>query len=68
VSNYNEPSVLDVIDKISNGVVNVSTVKLVQHVFYRAVPVKGMGSGTIISSKGKILTNNHVISGHGKLL
>jgi serine protease Do len=63
MSNFNETSVLDIIDEISNGVVNVSTVKLVQHVFYRAVPVKGMGSGTIISSKGEILTNNHVVSG-----
>ena len=61
--NYDEDSVLEVLDKVNRSVVNVSTVKLFQHVFYRAVPVKGMGSGTIIDSKGKILTNNHVISG-----
>ena len=61
--NYDEPNVLDIIDKISNGVVNVSTVKLLQHAFYRAVPVKGMGSGTIIDPNGQILTNNHVIQG-----
>jgi S1-C subfamily serine protease len=63
MANYDEASVLDVIEKISNGVVNVSTVKLLQHAFYRAVPVKGMGSGTIIDPKGQILTNNHVIKG-----
>jgi len=27
------------------------------------VPVKGMGSGTIIDQKGYILTNNHVVRG-----
>jgi S1-C subfamily serine protease len=31
--------------------------------FYQAVPVKGMGSGTIIDPKGYILTNNHVAGG-----
>jgi S1-C subfamily serine protease len=63
IENYDEPNVLDTIEKISSGVVNVSTVKLLQHSFYRAIPVNGMGSGTIIDSKGKILTNNHVVQG-----
>lgn len=59
----NELSVLDTIEKISKGVVNVSTVKLLQHSYYRSIPVEGMGSGIIINSNGKILTNNHVIKG-----
>lgn len=63
ISNYDEPDVLDKIEEISNGVVNVSTVKLLPHSFYRAVPVNGMGSGTILDSNGKILTNNHVVQG-----
>ena len=61
--NHDEPSVLDVIEKISKGVVNISSVKLLQHSFYRAIPVNGMGSGTIIDSNGQILTNNHVVKG-----
>jgi S1-C subfamily serine protease len=34
---------------------------------YQAIPVEGMGSGTIIDSKGQILTNNHVVGGAEKI-
>ena len=67
LSNYDEASVLEVLDKISRSVVNVSTIKLLHHMFYRVVPLKGMGSGTIINPKGHILTNNHVIMGAEKI-
>ncbi|MDH5443807.1 MAG: S1C family serine protease, partial [Hadesarchaea archaeon] len=67
MSNYDEASVLEVLDKISRSVVNVSTIKLLHHMFYRVVPLKGMGSGTIINPKGHILTNNHVIMGAEKI-
>ncbi len=67
MSNYDEASVLEVLDKVSRSVVNISTIKLLQHIFYRAVPVKGMGSGTIIDTDGQILTNNHVVVGAKKI-
>ena len=67
MSAYNEKAVLDILEKVSKSVVNISTIKLVQSMFYRAVPVKGMGSGTIIDPKGYILTNNHVIKGARKI-
>lgn len=66
LSNYDEAPVLEVLDRISRSVVNVSTIKLLHHIFYRVVPLKGMGSGTIIP-KGHILTNNHVIMGAEKI-
>lgn len=67
---YDENAVLETIEKISKSVVNISTVKLVQNYFYQAVPVAGMGSGTIIEatdSNGLILTNNHVVGGAQKI-
>jgi S1-C subfamily serine protease len=64
---FDENAVLDIIEKVSKSVVNISTVKLVHTIFYQAVPIGGMGSGTIIDSKGYILTNNHVVGGAQKI-
>jgi len=63
LSSTDENKVLDIIEQVSKSVVNISTVKLVHNIFYQAVPIGGMGSGTIIDSKGLILTNNHVVGG-----
>ena len=63
MSSTDENKVLDIIEQVSKSVVNISTVKLVHNIFYQAVPIGGMGSGTIIDSKGLILTNNHVVGG-----
>jgi len=64
---FDESSIIKAIENASKCVVNVSTIKLFHDIIFRAVPVKGMGSGTIINSKGYILTNHHVIEGAGKI-
>src|SRR5208282_4946809 len=64
---YDENAFLDIIEKVTKSVVNISAIKLVHNFFYQAVPVSGMGSGTIIDSKGLILTNNHVVGGAQKI-
>lgn len=67
MSSFDEEKVLDVLEKVSKSVVNISTIRIVHHIFYQAVPVEGMGSGTIIDQQGYILTNNHVVGGAEKI-
>ena len=67
LSSYDEKAFLDILEKVSKSVVNISTVKLVQYTFYQAVPVEGMASGVLIDPDGYILTNNHVVGGAEKI-
>jgi S1-C subfamily serine protease len=60
-------AVLDILEKATKSVVNISTIKLVHQMFLQPVPQQGIGSGTIVDSRGYILTNNHVIGGADKI-
>ena len=52
---------IDVYQKYSVGVVNITSTSVAYDFFYRAVPQSGMGSGAIIDTQGHIVTNYHVI-------
>ncbi len=57
-----EEDIVKVIEKATRSVVNINTLKVLHDIFYRVVPVEGMGSGFIVDAKGHILTNYHVIA------
>jgi len=45
------------------AVVSITTRRIEQDQFNKAVPKAGLGSGVIVDSRGHILTNNHVVEG-----
>jgi|AGTN01.2.fsa_nt_gi Trypsin-like serine proteases, typically periplasmic, contain C-terminal PDZ domain len=50
-----------VYDKCNKAVVSITPLTTAEEVHFNIVPREGMGSGTVISEDGYILTNNHVI-------
>lgn len=60
--------VTEVVERVSRSVVNINTLRVLQDVFYRTVPVKGMGSGFIFDERGYLITNNHVIEGAKRIV
>jgi len=52
---------IDIYQKYSVGVVNITSTSVAYDFFFRAVPQSGMGSGAIIDTQGHIVTNYHVI-------
>lgn len=62
-----EESIVDAAKKVSNSVVNIASVRMIQDQLFRVFPVQGVGSGVVIDTRGHILTNNHVIDGTDRL-
>lgn len=56
-----EQNNIEVYQKVSPAVVNITTVTLRQDFFFDLVPQQGMGSGAVIRNDGYIVTNHHVV-------
>src|SRR5215510_13428771 len=56
-----EKNNIEIYQKYSQGVVNITSTSVAYDFFLRPVPQSGMGSGAIIDAQGHIITNNHVV-------
>ena len=62
-----EENNISIYRRIGPGVVNITSVVIQRDFFLNPVPREGAGSGSIIDTKGHILTNHHVIRDSSKL-
>jgi S1-C subfamily serine protease len=62
-----EKNNITVYDKVADGVVNITSTAIQMDFFLNAFPTQGSGSGSIIDTKGYILTNHHVVANAQKL-
>ena len=58
---------IDLYQHLAPAVVNITSTVLEHDFFFNVVPRQGTGSGSIIDSRGYIMTNNHVIEDARKL-
>ncbi|MEZ4613131.1 MAG: trypsin-like peptidase domain-containing protein [Caldilineaceae bacterium] len=60
---FAERRVIDAYQRVAPSVVNITTQVLRRSYFYNPVPEEGTGSGFVIDTEGRILTNFHVVNG-----
>jgi len=58
---------ISVYEKAADGVVNITSTALQMDFFFNPFPTQGSGSGSIIDTRGHILTNHHVVANAQKL-
>jgi len=56
-----ERRIIDVYDRVSPSVVNITTEVLRRNFFFDIIPEEGAGSGFVLDEEGHILTNYHVV-------
>ena len=62
-----EKNNISVYEKVADGVVNVTSIAVQMDFFFNVFPTQGSGSGSIIDTKGHIMTNHHVVANAQKL-
>jgi putative serine protease PepD len=62
-----EKNNIAVYEKAADGVVNVTSTAIQRDFFFNPFPTQGAGSGSIIDTRGHILTNHHVVANAQKL-
>jgi S1-C subfamily serine protease len=62
-----EKNNISVYERVADGVVNVTSTAVQMDFFFNVFPTQGSGSGSIIDTKGHILTNHHVVANAQKL-
>jgi S1-C subfamily serine protease len=62
-----ETNNIDVYKSSHTAVVNITSTVYRQNWFFEIIPQQGTGSGFLVDETGRILTNNHVISGAREL-
>ena len=58
---------IDIYKAAKDSVAYITSTVYQQTFFFEMVPTRALGSGFLISPEGRILTNNHVISGSSKI-
>jgi serine protease Do len=56
-----ENQITEAVERLSESVVSIDSVRVTRDFRYGLVPIEGKGSGVIIDKSGLIITNNHVI-------
>ena len=62
-----ENQITQAVERLSESVVSIDSVRVARNFAYGMVPIEGKGSGLIIDSKGYVVTNNHVIDGAARV-
>ena len=63
-----EKNTIQIYEEVNASVVNITNIALTYDFFMRPIPSQASGSGSIISKKGYILTNNHVVENSDRLV
>jgi len=62
-----ESQITTAVEKLSESVVSIDSVRVARNYGYGFVPIEGKGSGVIIDPRGYVITNNHVIDGAARV-